>query len=126
MLCILLASNNTGVLNTCTWLWLTESEQVNLVDSIKDVVRSSVTVPEFNKHLKKAGGHIDRNVVEITIKMKKTLNDQRKNFLRNRRAENSTGLGEKPLKSQYDIGVNISIKVYFLAIEINFWIIAVI
>ena len=27
-------------------------------------------VPEFDKHLKKAGGHIDRNVVEITIKMK--------------------------------------------------------
>ena len=27
-------------------------------------------VPEFNKHLKKAGGHIDRNVEEITIKMK--------------------------------------------------------
>ena len=23
-----------------------------------------------NKHLKKAGGHIDRNVMEITIKMK--------------------------------------------------------
>ncbi len=40
------------------------------VDSIKDVVRSSVKVPEFNKHLKKAGGHIGRNVVEITIKMK--------------------------------------------------------
>ena len=27
--------------------------------------------PEFDKHLKKAGGHIGRNVVEITIKMKK-------------------------------------------------------
>ena len=40
------------------------------VDSIKDVVRSSVEVPEFDKHLKKAGGHIGRNVVEITIKMK--------------------------------------------------------
>ena len=38
--------------------------------SIKDVVRSSVKVPEFDKHLKKAGGHIGRNVVEITIKMK--------------------------------------------------------
>ena len=38
--------------------------------SIKDVVRSSVEVPEFDKHLKKAGGHIGRNVVEITIKMK--------------------------------------------------------
>ena len=40
------------------------------MDSIKDVVRSSVTVPEFDKHLKKAGGRIGRNVVEITIKMK--------------------------------------------------------
>ena len=29
-----------------------------------------VKVPEFDKHLKKAGGHINRNVVEITIKMK--------------------------------------------------------
>ena len=38
--------------------------------SIEDVVRSSVKVPEFDKHLKKAGGHIGRNVVEITIKMK--------------------------------------------------------
>ena len=37
---------------------------------IKDVVRSSEKVPEFDKHLKKAGGHIGRNVVEITIKMK--------------------------------------------------------
>ena len=26
-------------------------------------------VPEFDKHMKKAGGHIDRNVVEITIKI---------------------------------------------------------
>ena len=47
-----------------------ESEQATPVDSIKDVVRSSVKVPEFDKHLKKAGGHIGRNVVEITIKMK--------------------------------------------------------
>ena len=50
------------------------------VDSIKDVVRSSMKVPEFDKHLKKAGGHIDRNVVEIAIEMKtivrKTLNDK--------------------------------------------------
>ena len=38
--------------------------------SIEDVVRSSVKVSEFDKHLKKAGGHIDRNVVEVTIKMK--------------------------------------------------------
>ena len=27
-------------------------------------------VPEFDKHLKKAGGHIGQNVVEIAIKMK--------------------------------------------------------
>ena len=42
------------------------------MDSIEDVVRSSVNVPEFDKHLKKVGGHIGRNVVEITIK-KKTI-----------------------------------------------------
>ena len=40
------------------------------MDSIKDVVRSSVKFPEFDKNLKKAGGHIGRNVVEIIIKMK--------------------------------------------------------
>ena len=40
------------------------------MDSIKDVVRSFVKVPEFDKNLKKVGGHIGRNVVEITIKMK--------------------------------------------------------
>ena len=40
------------------------------MDSIKDVVRSSVKVPEFEKYLKKTGRHIGRNVVEITIKMK--------------------------------------------------------
>ena len=53
-----------------TRLWLTESEQMTPVVSIKDVARSSVKVPEFDKHLKKAGGHIGWNVVEITIKMK--------------------------------------------------------
>ena len=47
-----------------------ESEQATPVDSIKDVVQSSVKVPEFNKHLKKTRGHIGQNVVEITIKMK--------------------------------------------------------
>ena len=47
-----------------------ESEQATPVDSIKDVVRSSAKVPEFDKYLKKAGGYIGRNVVEITIKMK--------------------------------------------------------
>ena len=36
---------------------------------IKDVVRSSVKVPKFNKHLKKAGGYISQNVGEIAIKM---------------------------------------------------------
>ena len=47
-----------------------ESEQATPVDSIKDEVRSSLKVPEFDKHPNKAGGHISRNVVEITIKMK--------------------------------------------------------
>ena len=63
-------SNNAGILNTCTRLWLTESEQANPMDLIKDIVRSSVKVPEFDKHPKKAGEHIGRNVVEIAIKMK--------------------------------------------------------
>ena len=40
------------------------------VDSIKNVVRSSEKIPEYEKHLKKAGGHIGRNVLEITLKMK--------------------------------------------------------
>ena len=66
-----------GLLNSGIF---TESEQANPVDSIKDVVRSSAKVPEFNKHLKKAGRHIVQNVVEITIKMKiivrKPLNDK--------------------------------------------------
>ena len=47
-----------------------ESEHATPVDSIKEVVQSSLKVPEFDKHLKKAGGHIGRNIVEITIKMK--------------------------------------------------------
>ena len=34
------------------------------------VVRSSVKVSEFDKHLKNVGGHIGRNVVELTLKMK--------------------------------------------------------
>ena len=62
--------NNTGILNTCTRLWLMESEQVTPVDSIKDVVWSSMKVPEFDKYLKKARGHIGQNVLEIAIKMK--------------------------------------------------------
>ena len=47
-----------------------ESEQATPMDSMKDVVWSSVKVPEFDEHLKKAGEHIGQNVVEITIKMK--------------------------------------------------------
>ena len=47
-----------------------ESEQAIPMDSIKDIVGSSVKVPEFDKHLKKAGGHIGRNIVEITITIK--------------------------------------------------------
>ena len=47
-----------------------ESEQATLRDSIKDVIRSSVKVPEFDKHLKKAGGHIARNVVGTFIDSK--------------------------------------------------------
>ena len=42
-----------------------ESEQ-----AIKDVVRSSMKVLEFDKYRKKARGHISQNVVEITKKMK--------------------------------------------------------
>ena len=38
------------------------------MDPIKDVVRNSVKVTDFDKHLKKAGGYIGRNVVEITMK----------------------------------------------------------
>ena len=40
------------------------------MDSIKDLVRSS----EFDKHLRKAGGHIGKNVDEDNIP--KTLNDK--------------------------------------------------
>ena len=34
------------------------------------VVWSSMKIPKFDKHLKKAGGHIGRHIVKITIKMK--------------------------------------------------------
>ena len=64
----LLASNNTGILSHNQVQVLTESEQATPVDSIKGVVWSSMKVPESNKHLK-AGGHIGRNIVKITIKM---------------------------------------------------------
>ena len=39
-----------------------ESEQATPMDLIKDVVRSSVKVPEFDKHQKKAGGYIGQNM----------------------------------------------------------------
>ena len=93
--CVLLDNSEwifgTYKLNVLTWLELLQlcmifypcscshffffwqTEQTTPVDSITDVVRSSVKVPEFYKHLKKARGHIGRNVMEITIKMKKIV-----------------------------------------------------
>ena len=56
-------------LNTCTRLWVTESEQVTPVDSIKDVVRSSVEVPELNKH------------EQDEDNCPKTLNDKNQSFV---------------------------------------------
>ena len=47
-----------------------ESEQATPMDAKKDVVRSHVKVPKFDKHLKKVRGYTGQNVVEITIKMK--------------------------------------------------------
>ena len=52
--------------------------------SIKDVVRSSVSVPKFHKYLKKGGGHIGRNFVVIAIKVKtivRKMINKRKSFL---------------------------------------------
>ena len=34
--------SSSGILNACTWFWLTEWEQMTPVDSIKDIVWSSV------------------------------------------------------------------------------------
>ena len=52
----------------------------NRIRTIKDVVQSSMKVSEFDKHLKKAGGHIGRNIEEIKNKDEdnslKTLNDK--------------------------------------------------
>ena len=45
------------------------------VDSIKNVVRSSGKVPEFDKHLKKTGGHIG-NDNKDEDNSPKTLNDK--------------------------------------------------
>ena len=44
--------------------------------SIKDVVRSSVKVPEFDKHLKKARGHIGGNNNKDKDNSPKNLNDK--------------------------------------------------
>ena len=44
-------------------------------DPIKNVVRSSVKFPEFEKHLAKAGGHIGRNNKDED-NCPKTLNDK--------------------------------------------------
>ena len=38
--------------------------------NVSDDISSNMKVPEFDKHLKKAGGHIGQNIVKITIKMK--------------------------------------------------------
>ncbi len=70
------SDNNTRILNTCIRLRITESEQATPVDSIKDVVRSSVKVPEFDKHLKKAGGHCGNNNKDEDNSLK-TLNDEK-------------------------------------------------
>ena len=44
--------NNRGILNTCTRLWLTESEQATLMDSIKDVVRSTYRLKRYGNNNK--------------------------------------------------------------------------
>ena len=50
-----------------------ESEQATPVDSIKDLVQSSMKVPEFNKHLKECCG----NNIEDEDNSLKTLNDKK-------------------------------------------------
>ena len=66
----LLNSGTYMELQTTSFIESMESEQANPVDSIKDVVQSSVLVTKFDKYLKKAGGHIGQNVVEITLRYK--------------------------------------------------------
>ena len=54
------------------------------VVSIRGVVRNSVKVPDFDRHLKKAGGHIGLNVVEKNRdedNFPKTLNDKNQQFI---------------------------------------------
>ena len=75
------------------------------VVSIKDVVRSSVKVTEFDKHLKKAGGHIGRNVEEITITIKmktivrKTLMIKKQKY----NCESTINAIPKPLGIKYSL-----------------------
>ena len=58
-------------LNTCTQSWLIELEQFNPGVQVKVSVRDSMLTPGFiMKQLKKAEGHIGRNVVIITIIMR--------------------------------------------------------
>ena len=66
-------SNNTGILNTCTWLWLTESEQATLVDSIKDVVRRTPKEGWRTYRLKRCG-----NNNKDEDNSPKTFNDKKK------------------------------------------------
>ena len=94
-------SNNIGILNTCTRLWLTESEQATPIVSIKNVVRSSVKVPELDKHLKKAGGYIDRNAIKIDIQLNKP-NQTKLNLFR-RRMGRYQGLGRARLVCFLDL-----------------------
>ena len=62
--------NRVQVLSIPVLLLVCSQDWTCNLQMIKGVVWSSVKVPELDKHLKKAGGHIGRNVVEITIKMK--------------------------------------------------------
>ena len=62
--------SNSGTFTKLQTTAFIESTGVACSDSIKDVVRSYLKVPEFDKHLKKAGGNINQNVVQITIRMK--------------------------------------------------------
>ena len=59
------------LLNSCTQSWETELEQSTTDVQIKGSLQDSMWTPEFDmKHLKKAKGHINWNVVSMTIKMR--------------------------------------------------------
>ena len=55
-------------------VWQTESEQATPMYSIKDIVRSSLKVPEFDKHLKSPKRYENNNKDEDNSP--KTLNDK--------------------------------------------------